>query len=130
MFLMFISEGYIKLFMENSRIKVEISSNDVPKVLIDNFDQTFNDGNWHEVELSMQKNKAVLADDNVSFQNRKLKSSIGFSFSQVRMLNHNIIEIRTRAHYSIGGGLYGHTSFIGCMRRIVIDGQCKASTAT
>ena len=45
MFLMFISEGYIKLFMENSRIKVEISSNDVPKVLVDNFDQTFNDGN-------------------------------------------------------------------------------------
>ena len=130
MFLMFISEGYIKLFMENSRIKVEISSNDVPKVLIDNFDQTFNDGNWHEVELSMQKNKAVLAVDNVSFQNRKLKSSIGFSFSQVRMLNHRIIEIRTGAYYSIGGGLYGHTSFIGCMRRIVIDGQCKAPTAT
>ena len=63
----FSSEGYIKLFMENSRIKVEIASNDVPKVLIDNFDQTFNDGNWHEVELSMQKNKAVLAVDKVSF---------------------------------------------------------------
>ena len=71
----FSSEGYIKLFMENSRIKVEIASNDVPKVLIDNFDQTFNDGNWHEVELSMQKNKAVLAVDKV----RNLRRGIIFS---------------------------------------------------
>ena len=51
--------------MENARIKVEIASNDVPKVLIDNFDQSFNDGNWHQVELSMSKNMAVLAVDKV-----------------------------------------------------------------
>ena len=61
---MFISEGYIKLLMENSRIKV--SSNDV-----------------HAEK--QEKNKASLnVDIKVSFQNRKLKSSfIRFSFSQV-----------------------------------------------
>merc|ERR1712038_1079555 len=107
----FSSEGYVKLFMENSRIKVEITSNEVPKVLIDNFDQTFNDGNWHQVELSMQKNKAVLSVD------------------RVRMLTHRILEIRTGAYYLIGGGLYGDTGFIGCMRRIVIDGQYKPPTS-
>ena len=45
------------------------------------------------------------------------------------MLTHRIIEIRTGAYYSIGGGLYGHTGFIGCMRRIVIDGQYKPPTS-
>ena len=47
----------------------------MPEVEIDNFDQTFNDGNWHEVELSMQKNKAVLAVDKV----RNLRRGIIFS---------------------------------------------------
>ena len=45
------------------------------------------------------------------------------------MLTHRIIEIRTGAYYSIGGGLYGHAGFIGCMRRIVIDGQYKPPTS-
>ena len=107
----FSSEGYVKLFMENARLKVEITSNDVPKVIIDNFDQSFNDGNWHQVELSMEKNKAVLSID------------------KVRMLTHRILEIRTGAHYLIGGGLYGQRGFIGCMRRIVIDGQYKPPTS-
>ena len=44
-------------------------------------------------------------------------------------MTHRIIEIRTGAYYSIGGGLYGHTGFIGCMRRIVIDGQYKPPTS-
>ena len=107
----FSSEGYVKLFMEKARIKVEIVSNEVPKVVIDNFDQSYNDGNWHQVELSMQKNKAILAVD------------------KVRMLTHRIIDIRTGAYYMVGGGLYGHVGFIGCMRRIVIDGQYKPPTS-
>ena len=41
------SEGFIKLFMEDARIKVQIVSADMPQVELDTFDQTYNDGKWH-----------------------------------------------------------------------------------
>jgi len=107
----FSSEGHIKLYMEDARIKVQIVTNDIPNVVIDNFDQTYNDGNWHKVELSMEKNKAVLTVD------------------RNPMITTRLIEIRTGPYYLIGGGLYGDTGFIGCMRKITIDGQYKPPTS-
>ena len=41
------SEGFVKLFMEDARIKVQIASADMPQVELDTFDQTYNDGKWH-----------------------------------------------------------------------------------
>ena len=42
------SEGFVKLFMEDARIKVTIVSADMPQVELDTFDQTYNDGKWHK----------------------------------------------------------------------------------
>ena len=61
---MFSSEGFVKLFMEDARIKVTLISADIPKVELDTFDQTYNDGKWHKVELAMDINKATLTIDN------------------------------------------------------------------
>ena len=56
----FSSEGHVKLYMEHARIKVQIVATGMPDVVIDNFDQTYNDGIWHTVELSMAKNQVSI----------------------------------------------------------------------
>ena len=83
----FSSEGYIKLFMEDARIKVEMVSKDMPKVELDNFDQTYNDGKWHSVEIALATNKAVLTIDKDPMETKRL------------------LKISTGAYYMIGGGL-------------------------
>ncbi len=104
---LFSNQGFVKLFMEDGRIKVILVSKDIPQVELDNFDQTYNDGKWHSVELAMSKNKAVLTIDSDPMETRR------------------ILNIATGAYYMIGGGIYGETGFIGCMRRITIDGNYK-----
>ncbi len=103
----FSSEGFVKLFMEDARIKVVLVGRDMPTVELDNFDQTYNDGKWHSVELALSKNRAVLTIDRDPAET-------------VRILN-----IATGAYYMIGGGVYGEAGFIGCMRHITIDGNYK-----
>jgi len=103
----FSSEGSIKMYLERARIKVKITSSDIPDVIIDNFDQTYNDGNWHSISMSMKKNEAILTVDHNP------------------MVTSRLIEVRTGPYYLFGGGLYGDPGFIGCMRRITIDGVYK-----
>jgi len=103
----FSSEGFVKLFMEDARIKVEIVSADIPKVELDTFDQTYNDGKWHTVELAMSKDKAILTIDSEPMETKR------------------ILNIATGPYYMIGGGIYGSAGFIGCMRHITIDGNYK-----
>ena len=58
--------------MEDARIKVEIVSADIPKVELDTFDQTYNDGNWHTVELAMSTNKAILTIDSEPMETKRI----------------------------------------------------------
>ena len=106
----FSSAGFIKLFLEDARIKVIIVASDMPKVELDNFDQTYNDGKWHQVEISLGKDKAVLTVDHIPMDTR-------------RRLN-----VATGGYYMIAGGVYGEPGFIGCMRHIMIDGNYKRPT--
>ena len=63
---------FFQLFMEDARIKVEIVSADIPKVELDTFDQTYNDGNWHTVELAMSTNKAILTIDSEPMETKRI----------------------------------------------------------
>lgn len=103
----FSSEGFVKLFMEDARIKVHIETTDIPKVELDTFDQTYNDGKWHIVELAMAKNKAILTIDNEPMETTR------------------VLEVATGPYYWFAGGLYGTPGFVGCMRHITIDGNYK-----
>ncbi len=106
----FSSVGFVKLFLEEARIKVVIVAADMPNVELDNFDQTYNDGKWHKVEISMAKNKAILTVDETPMDTRRR------------------LDIATGGYYMIGGGVYGEPGFIGCMRHITIDGNYKRPT--
>lgn len=69
--------------------------------------QTFSDGKWHTVQWAMSKNYAVLIIDNEKAETNR------------------ILDFSTGPYYMIGGGIYGQTGFIGCMRHITIDGNYK-----
>jgi hypothetical protein len=84
MFHKFSSDGYVQIYMERARIKVKIQAKGTPEVKIDNFDQTWNDGTWHQVVLSMSRNEAIISMD------------------KMKMVTSRIMDIRSGAYYLIG----------------------------
>ncbi|XP_022919939.1 neurexin-4 isoform X2 [Onthophagus taurus] len=106
--------AYIALYIEFGKIKVDITSNQFPKLILDNYESTYNDGLWHSVELKITLNKIDLTVD------------------EVLMTTTRLFKLRTGALYKIGGGVENNIGldtdkkiigFIGCMREITIDGN-------
>lgn len=106
----FTSPGYVKLFMDDGKVKVEIQTGTNPKALVDNYDEKFNDGKWHQAMLTIQTNTLVLTIDS-----RPMKTT-------------RAIQITTGSVYMVAGGVYGTPGFVGCMRLISIDGNYKLPT--
>nr|CAD7438043.1 unnamed protein product [Timema bartmani] len=106
----FLSDGQVKLFLDDGKIKVDIVTSGNPRAILDNYDETFNDGRWHTVILSIETNSLIL-----TVNNRPMKT--------VRLLS-----MTTGTVYMVGGGLYGTKGFVGCMRMISIDGNYKLPT--
>ncbi|XP_065337127.1 neurexin-4 isoform X2 [Cloeon dipterum] len=103
----FTSDGYFMLYLEKGRLKIELKVNG-PKTILDNFpEETFNDGRWHQVILTMSPNSIILNVDE-----RPMRTSKQLKFS-------------TGSHYLIAGGRSGSPGFIGCMRRISINGNYR-----
>lgn len=74
-----------QLFLEKGKLKVEITSENNPKAILDNYNEKFNDGRWHPAMLTIGANSLVLTVDN-----RPMRTT--------RLLN-----MRTGANYLIGG---------------------------
>ncbi|XP_032688940.1 neurexin-4 isoform X2 [Odontomachus brunneus] len=106
------SSGFVKLFLENGKLKVEIKTGENPSSSLDNFYEKFNDGKWHQVILTVAKNSLVLNVDGRPMRTDRL------------------LEIITGRHYMIGGviGEGSKYGFVGCMRMISIDGNYKLPT--
>lgn len=104
----FTSPGFVKMFIEQGKIKIEIAAENVPKVKLDNFADVLNDGRWHQIVLTLAPNSMILSVD-------------GRSMKTVR-----IMRFRTGSNYLIGGGVPGEAGLIGCMRHIYVDGQFKS----
>lgn len=94
---------------------MDLVTPDNPKVVIDNYDELFNDGRWHTVVLTISTNNVV------------------FSVDYRPMRTVRLLKIITGGTYFIGGGVtavLGYSNqkmpgFIGCMRTIGIDGNYK-----
>ncbi|KAK0161422.1 hypothetical protein PV327_009893 [Microctonus hyperodae] len=113
LFHQFTSPGSVKLFLQNGTIKIEIQTKGNPRAILDNFDEHFNDGKWHQVILTIAKNSIILNMDGRPMRTKRL------------------LEMTTGPVYLIGGGLSGqgiNIGFIGCMRMISIDGNYKLPT--
>lgn len=120
----FSSKGYVKVYLEDGRVKTEIktdekeyhSSGDHRRgIILDNYDEEFNDGRWHILVLTIRPNSLVLEIDQRPMRTEKLFSII------------------TGAWYYIGGSktkeinniINNRDGFIGCMRQISVDGNFK-----
>ncbi|XP_017763103.1 PREDICTED: neurexin-4 isoform X1 [Eufriesea mexicana] len=108
----FTSPGYVKLFLEDGKLKVDVQTKGSPQVILDNFDEKFNDGKWHQVILTISKNSLVLNVDRTPMRTKRM------------------LEIITGPVYMIGGmiGIESNRGFVGCMRMISIDGNYKLPT--
>lgn len=102
----FTSRGYVKLYLEEGKVKVEIKTDDNPRAILDNYDEQFNDGRWHSLVLTIAKNSLVLDID------------------QRPMRTTRLLSMTTGGVYLIAGGKT-KDGFVGCMRMISIDGNYR-----
>ncbi|XP_012266909.1 neurexin-4 isoform X2 [Athalia rosae] len=109
----FTSPGYVKVYLEEGKIKVDIQTQGYPNAILDNFEETFNDGKWHSIILTISKNSLILNVDGRPMRTKRL------------------LDMTTGPLYLIGGGITGmgtSRGFVGCMRMISIDGNYKLPT--
>ncbi|KXJ83042.1 hypothetical protein RP20_CCG009654 [Aedes albopictus] len=101
--------GSVKVYLEDGKVKVGLKTENeesAPETILDNYDEQFNDGNWHSLMLAIKKNSLVLSVDERPMETTK-------------QLNINTGEL-----YYIGGGKT-KDGFVGCMRTIIIDGNIR-----
>lgn len=53
----------MQLYLEKSKLMVEISTESTPRLVLDNFPDTFNDGLWHRVVFTISQNLITLSVD-------------------------------------------------------------------
>ncbi|XP_028165435.1 neurexin-4 [Ostrinia furnacalis] len=106
----FKTEGHVKVFLEEGKIKVELDTPGAPRVKLDNYADTFNDGRWRALSLTMGPDSLVLAVDKRPVRTTK----------RLRFL--------TGGTYYIAGGKAPPRGFVGCMRRIAVDGNYRQPT--
>lgn len=102
----FTSKGYVKIYLEFGKVKVEIKTDDNPRAILDNYDEYFNDGRWHSLVLTISRNSLVLDIDRRPMPTTRL------------------LSMTTGGIYYIGGGKT-KDGFVGCMRSITVDGNYK-----
>ncbi|XP_019763354.2 neurexin-4 isoform X1 [Dendroctonus ponderosae] len=118
MFHAFSSSSFVAIYLEQGKLKVELVTPDNPRVIFDNYEETFNDGRWHVVVLSIRTN------------------DVTFSVDYRPMKTTRLLKIRTGGIYLFAGGETPTLSysnevfpgFIGCMKTIRIDGNSKMPT--
>ncbi|KAI5631254.1 laminin G domain-containing protein [Phthorimaea operculella] len=107
----FKSEGYVKVYIEEGKVKAEMYTEGSPKVKLDNYEEEFNDGRWHALMLTMQHDLLTLAVDY-----RPVRTTKKLRF------------ITGPTYYIAGGAKAPPRGFIGCMRKIAIDGSYRLPT--
>ncbi|XP_013164723.1 PREDICTED: neurexin-4 isoform X1 [Papilio xuthus] len=114
----FKTEGYVKVYLEEGRVKVELSTGGGPgggatvggPVRLDNFPEPQNDGRWHALLLTLAPDSLLLALDRRPVRTTKL------------------LRFQTGPTYYIAGGKAPPRGFIGCMRKIAVDGNYRLPT--
>lgn len=76
---------YFQLYLEEGKLKVYLETAASPKAILDNFEERFDDGQWHYIIFSITKNSLILNVDQKPMKTKKL------------------IEFSTGGIYYIGG---------------------------
>ncbi|XP_066260020.1 neurexin-4 isoform X2 [Euwallacea similis] len=114
----FSSSGHVAVYIDQGKLKVELITPNNPRVVFDNYEETFNDGRWHVVVLTIRTN------------------DVTFSVDYRPMKTTRLLKIVTGGVYYFAGGVsftlsYANTvfpGFVGCMKNIRIDGTSELPT--
>ncbi|XP_052755482.1 neurexin-4 isoform X2 [Galleria mellonella] len=106
----FKNDGDVKVFLEEGKVKVELEMAGSPRVKLDNYAEEFNDGRWHALMLTMAVDSLVLSVDHRPVRTTKK------------------LRFFTGSTYYIAGGKSPPRGFIGCMRKIAVDGNYRLPT--
>lgn len=100
------NQGFIKVYLDKSRIFIQIQGQESPVVVLDPFpEKRLNDGLWHPTRIVLKTDMIIIElDEKPSYTTRK------FSMTTGQM-------------YLIGGGFHGTSGFIGCIRNLYIEGR-------
>ncbi|XP_055376798.1 neurexin-4 isoform X1 [Condylostylus longicornis] len=111
MFHEFASGGYIKLFLDEGKVKIDMQIGDQPRIILDNYDEEFNDGKWHTLVLTLQRNQLILDIDRRPMTTTK---NIKFSTSRIYYIAGSVVN-----------DIPDKNGFVGCMQMIQVDGSYK-----
>ncbi|XP_043229455.1 neurexin-4-like [Amphibalanus amphitrite] len=104
----FLSDGYVKVYLQAGRFKVAIMTTGMKQpVVLDAFEQRYNDGSWHAAIVALATNRATTILDGYPTETRRL------------------MKFTTGFEYLFGGGLPGseNPGFLGCIRSISAGGN-------
>lgn len=119
LFHQFSSGGYVAVYLEEGRLKVELTAGNTPKVVFENYNtETFNDGRWHSLVLTLSTNLLIFDVDR-----RPMRT-----VRQLRFQTGGTYFIAGGVTVALGYNLQKVPGFIGCMRTIGIDGNHKLPT--
>lgn len=59
----FTSSGFVRIYLEDGRVKVELKIDNSLSTILDNYDEQFNDGRWHSLVLTIAENSLILDID-------------------------------------------------------------------
>ncbi len=57
------SDIFLQIYLEKSKLLVDISTDTTPRLTLDNFPDTFNDGIWHRVIFTISQNQITFSVD-------------------------------------------------------------------
>ncbi|KAK9504052.1 hypothetical protein O3M35_010488 [Rhynocoris fuscipes] len=106
----FLNGGQVTLYLEKGKVKIALKTPGNPKTILDNYDEKFNDGRWHQCMLTISENLLVL-----SINSRPMRTT-------------RLLSITTGAYYFVADGTDDMPGFVGCMRLVSIDGNYKLPT--
>lgn len=98
---------FSQLYLDKGKLMIELQTDRIPKLNLDNFPNPFNDGLWHRTTITVGTNLITLSVDETVVETVRL------------------ISVDTGGTYIFGGGLPDTPGFVGCMRQITIDGSYR-----
>lgn len=119
----FTSRGYVKVYLEFGKVKVDVKTGDGPRTTLDNYDEQFNDGRWHSLVLTVSRNSLVLDIDQRPMPTTRLLEMTTGAVYYIGGLPGNAYEVKNKDGFE---GKEGRKEgFVGCMRTITVDGNYK-----